>query len=93
MSLLLRVPGRFPGSQLSCRSAVRSKTQKSSTEEEYEEKERLLQEICSLARDFGYKIKSRKAQPSAGQRVSVVVTRDTAGATLVPASLLTFGTY
>ncbi|KAH7985685.1 hypothetical protein HPB51_026780 [Rhipicephalus microplus] len=62
----------------------------SSTEEEYEEKERLLQEICSLARDFGYKIKSRKAQPSAGQRVSVVVTRDTAGATLVPASLLTF---
>ncbi|KAL3186645.1 hypothetical protein MRX96_026804 [Rhipicephalus microplus] len=63
---------------------------KSGTEEEYEEKERLLQEISSLARDFGYKIKSRKAQPSAGQRVSGVVTRDTAAAMLAPASQVTF---
>ncbi|KAL3218610.1 hypothetical protein MRX96_050655 [Rhipicephalus microplus] len=48
----------------------RASLRKSGTEEEYEEKERLLQEISSLARDFGHKIKSRKAQPSAGQRVS-----------------------
>ncbi|KAH7982406.1 hypothetical protein HPB52_004415 [Rhipicephalus sanguineus] len=51
---------------------------------------KLLQEICSLAKDFGYKIKSRKAQSSAGQRVSAAVTRDTAAATLVPASQVTF---
>ncbi|KAL3187340.1 hypothetical protein MRX96_004587 [Rhipicephalus microplus] len=67
----------------------RASLRKSGTEEEYDEKERLLQEICSLARDFGYKNKSRKAQSSAGQRVSGVVTRDTAAATLVPASQVT----
>ncbi|KAL3221499.1 hypothetical protein MRX96_029366 [Rhipicephalus microplus] len=33
------------------------------TEEEYEKKERLLQEICSLAKDFGYKIKAVKRSP------------------------------
>ncbi|KAH8028089.1 hypothetical protein HPB51_013136 [Rhipicephalus microplus] len=69
----------------------RASLRKSGTEEEYEEKERLLQEISSLARDFGHKIKSRKAQPSAGQRVSGVVTRDTAAATLGPASQVAFG--
>ncbi|KAH8040473.1 hypothetical protein HPB51_010710 [Rhipicephalus microplus] len=68
----------------------RASLRKSGTEEEYDEKERLLQEICSLARDFGYKNKSRKAQSSAGQRVSGVVTRDTAAATLVPASQVAF---
>ncbi|KAH7971957.1 hypothetical protein HPB52_004488 [Rhipicephalus sanguineus] len=62
----------------------------SGTEEEYEEKERLLQEICSLAKDFGYKVKSRKAQSSVGQRVSAAVTRDTAAATLVPALQVAF---
>ncbi|KAL3203819.1 hypothetical protein MRX96_053160 [Rhipicephalus microplus] len=48
----------------------RASLRKSGTEEEYDEKERLLQEVCRLARDFGYKNKSRKAQSSAGQRVS-----------------------
>ncbi|KAH6922064.1 hypothetical protein HPB50_008530 [Hyalomma asiaticum] len=57
---------------------------RSGTEEEYGEKERLLQEICSLAKDFGYKIKNRKAQSSAGQRRSAAAIRDTAAATLVP---------
>ncbi|KAL3215698.1 hypothetical protein MRX96_051320 [Rhipicephalus microplus] len=70
----------------------RASLRTSGTEEEYDEKERLLQEICSLARDFGYKNKSRKAQSSAGQRVSGVVTRDTAAATLVPTSQVAFGT-
>ncbi|KAH7963648.1 hypothetical protein HPB52_022316 [Rhipicephalus sanguineus] len=68
----------------------RASLRKSGTEEEYEEKERLLQEICSLAKDFGCKVKSRKAQSSAGQRVSAAVTRDTAAATLVPASQVAF---
>ncbi|KAH7939573.1 hypothetical protein HPB52_014096 [Rhipicephalus sanguineus] len=67
-------------------------TSRSGTEEEYEEKEGLLQEICSLAKDFAYKVKSRKAQSSAGQRVSAALTRDTAAATLVPASQVAFGT-
>ncbi|KAH7934879.1 hypothetical protein HPB52_001743 [Rhipicephalus sanguineus] len=75
----------------------RASLRKSGTKEEYEEKETLLQEqpricICSLAKDFGCKIKSRKTQSCAGHRVIAPVTFDTTAATLVPASQVAFGT-
>ncbi|KAK8786821.1 hypothetical protein V5799_023403 [Amblyomma americanum] len=44
----------------------RTNLRKSGTEEEYEEKEKLLQ-ISDLAREFGYKCKSRKAQAAANK--------------------------
>ncbi|XP_077498899.1 uncharacterized protein LOC144109701 [Amblyomma americanum] len=50
---------------------------RSGTEEEYEEKEKLLQEISDLAREFRYKCKSRKAQAAANKTFATGV-RDNA---------------
>ncbi|XP_077501323.1 uncharacterized protein LOC144112338 [Amblyomma americanum] len=55
----------------------RTNLRKSGTEEEYEEKEKLLQEISDLAREFRYKCKSRKVQAAANKTFATGV-RDNA---------------